>query len=67
MFNEWKIEKQLLLKCSNKRDQQKKVKIKEKFNDCKIEKIVLTMVTKDSNIKKGWNKGKVLMNAELKK
>ncbi len=30
----------------------KKVKIEEKSNDCKIEKIVLTMVTKDFNIKK---------------
>jgi hypothetical protein len=31
----------------------KKVKIEEKSNDCKIEKIVLTMVTKDSDIKNG--------------
>ncbi len=30
----------------------KKVKIEEKSNDWKIEKIGLTMVTKDSNIKK---------------
>jgi hypothetical protein len=45
---EQKIEEIMLLKSSNK-----KVKMEEKSNDCKIEKIVLTMVTKDSIIKKG--------------